>query len=113
MSLLLAIFIGGSIGVGVGFMLRHRNMDQLLINVILGVAGSILAVALFSLASLNDSSGDLGLISFRGILCAIVGALILLVPFQLIQSATSKRAANIEHAEEEGKDVDELDDANR
>jgi uncharacterized membrane protein YeaQ/YmgE (transglycosylase-associated protein family) len=73
-SLLLALLIGAGIGVIAGVVLLE-DIDTIVLDIILGVAGSVLGMAIYYF--LLAGTGDNGLFSVPAILSSTIGAGIL------------------------------------
>lgn len=93
MSLLIALLIGASMGVATGYVFK-RNGDYMLIDLTLGIAGSVLGMCINFLAHLDSS---IGLFSVSGTLASVVGAAIFLVVYQLVLKVPKQKQKNIEH----------------
>ena len=102
MSLLFALIIGASIGGVVGYLLID-NADFLILNIVIGIVGSILG--LISNVFLFNGSVDTWF-SWMSILCSIIGALVLLLGFDTLHRIVPQHAANIRSSEEDQIDED-------
>ncbi|MDL2341572.1 MAG: hypothetical protein QFB87_00640 [Patescibacteria group bacterium] len=102
MSLLASIFIGIIVGGGAGFLLIE-NLDSLIINIVFGLVGSILALVLFYIFDAGQTSTMV--FSWRGALCCAIGALIVVILFNGLQRAMPKRINKA--AVDEGSKIDE------
>ena len=103
MGLFVTLLVGIVVGGGFGFLLMD-NIDFLLLNVILGVAGSILGLGIyyFLLAGTHETS----FVSLPSILCSVITAMVLLLIFNGIHKLMPKRTVHADHAEENPIDED-------
>jgi uncharacterized membrane protein YeaQ/YmgE (transglycosylase-associated protein family) len=100
MSILIALTIGLIVG-GVGGFIFRGGPDELFINCLAGIVGSIIGLAVFYFG-INQAGTSVGLFSPISSLCSIISALILTMLFNGLQSITPKRLANQSHVEEDG-----------
>lgn len=102
MSLLIAIFIGILVGAGGGTLLLF-NLDHLLMNILLGVCGSIvgLVAAVVWVPQETDTNS---LFSLPSIICSVIGALAFVLVYNGIHQISPKRAAHVDEMDEEEKE---------
>lgn len=87
MVLLLALIIGVGAGL-IGARLFPRNLDYLLFNVLAGVIGAIIGLAVYVLAL---RGGDTTVITVSGTLSTILGAVLIELLFVFAQSIPKKK----------------------
>jgi uncharacterized membrane protein YeaQ/YmgE (transglycosylase-associated protein family) len=107
MSLLLAIIVGVAIGTIAGFLLPE-NLDQMFMNILLGICGGIFGLVFFVLflSSVDSTS----LFNVPSLLTSVICALIFVLIFNGIHKIAPKRAAHVGDIEEgDGKDIKKLD----
>ena len=92
MSLLVALVIGVAAGVG-GGLLFLRNLDYLLMNILAGVIGAILGLALYVFAT---AGGTNTLMSVSGTLCTLLGAVGVELLYIFVQAIPKKKKKNVE-----------------
>lgn len=80
MSLLIALLIGIGMGTAIGLWFR-RNGDYMVIDLAIGIAGSIFGLALYFFTHTDQA---LYLVSLGGVVASIIGAAIGLALFQVI-----------------------------
>ena len=106
MSILLALIIG----IAVGFISSRflpQNADQIMLNMLMGVSGSIagLVLAFFIVPSeITDP-----LISLPVLLFATIGASIFVLLFGLLHKMMPTRAAEVGGSEKEDLDLEKID----
>ena len=91
MSILVALLIGAALGAGTGWVFR-RNGDYMLMDLVLGTAGSLIGMAMYALTHLQS-----GFFSVVGILTSVVCAAIFLVIYQLVLKIPKQKQKNVEH----------------
>ena len=97
MSLLVGIIIGIIIGGGAGFLLLE-NLDSLFLNMVFGVVGSLLALAIYVIFGTNFSTDML--FSWPGTISCTIGALLIVLLFNGLHHIMPKRINNQQHAED-------------
>lgn len=103
MSILLALIIGVIVGGVVGLWLLD-NIDFLLLNIVLGVAGSVLGIVVYYF--ILEQTHTNALFSLPGTLCAVIGALLFVLGFDGLHRVFPKRAAHQENVHENPIDED-------
>jgi len=91
MSLLIALLIGVGMGLATGFWFQ-RNADYLLIDIVMGIAGSITGLFLLFLV---NSAQNFSLFSVRGILVDMLGAAVFIGCYQLILAIPKRKHKNV------------------
>lgn len=92
MSLFIAMIIGAGIGTVAGLWFR-RDGDYMLFDILLGVAGAILGLAIVFLA---NPDGTMNLFSLKGVVADIIGAVIFVLLYQLVLQIPKKKKGSIE-----------------
>lgn len=96
MSLLVALVIGVLVGGGAGFFL-FGHLDLIFLNMLLGVAGSILGLAAFYLLAVGNNA-TASLFSGAATVCSILGAFLVVLTFTGIHrifNGNAERRGNI------------------
>lgn len=91
MSLLIALLIGAGIGVASGIWFQ-RNADYLLVDILAGIAGSVLGLFLIFMASGAES---FGLFSVSGVAADILGAAACISLYQALLAIPKRKHKNI------------------
>lgn len=91
MNILIALLVGAVLGGGTGWWFR-RNLDYLVVDVLVGISGALLGLATYFFTH----TGELSFWSLGGLLAAVVGAAICLLIFQLILLAPKKKHKKVE-----------------
>lgn len=78
MSILVALLIGTGLGVVTGLIFK-RNGDYMVIDLVVGIAGSLVGMALYAFTNLQG-----GFFSMSGILTAAVCSAVFLAIYQLV-----------------------------
>lgn len=97
MSLFIALLIGMAMGAATGFWFR-RNADYILIDVLAGIGGSILGLALYFFAA---NATIESLVSWRAVVAEVLGAAILLIAYQLVITIPKEKKKILKGTEEE------------
>jgi uncharacterized membrane protein YeaQ/YmgE (transglycosylase-associated protein family) len=84
MSLLFTIIVGIVVGSITGYLLQE-DIDTLLMSALTGLVGSIIGMAIFTLAGMAGTADEL--ISAPGVLVTVIGALILTLIFNALHKA--------------------------
>jgi uncharacterized membrane protein YeaQ/YmgE (transglycosylase-associated protein family) len=104
MSLLIALIIGVLVGISVDF-LMHGAIYNLLLNSMIGIAGSIIGLAIYFFF-FNFAQNSIALFSVQSALCSVIVALIATLLVDGLQAITPKRASHQTHIEEDPIDED-------
>lgn len=91
MSILIALLIGTGLGAATGVIFR-RNGDYMVIDLVVGVAGSLVGMAIYAFTHLQSS-----FFSVSGIFTSIVCAALFLALYQLVLKIPKQKQKNIEH----------------
>lgn len=94
MNLLVAMIIGLTLGAATGLWFR-RNGDYMLIDLLVGLVGAIVGLAL---VFFTHATEDFGLFSGLGILGSAIGAGLCLLLFQTILRIPKKKKGSVEHS---------------
>lgn len=106
MSILLALLVGLAVGAAGSFLL-FDGIDSIVINLCLGVAGGLtgLAVYVFLLGGLDGNA----FVDGRSLLSSALFALLFVAVLNLIRKIMPRRAASITGAENNDKNLSDLD----
>ena len=97
MTILVALLIGVAFGSGVGLWFKRLG-DYLLIDILIGLSGAILGMAIDYFA---HSGSSLEIVSIDGVLAAAIGAGIALLLFQLVLKLPKKQHKSVVHPDSE------------
>ncbi len=99
MGILLSLLIGLAVGGAAGFFLSERGFDHLLVNAVIGIAGSLLGLTGYFF--LTAGTASTALFSLPAALCSILGALIFVLLLNGLHKIVPKRTAHQDHVEED------------
>ena len=91
MSLLIALIIGAGLGAGTGIWFQ-RNGDYMLFDLLVGIVGAVLGLAL---VVLSDSEEAFSLFSLKGTVASVLGAALCLILYQIILRIPKKKGDNL------------------
>lgn len=100
MSLLVALIIGLGLGALTGFRFK-RNGDYMLIDLVVGLAGSLIGLGL---AFITRGTPTSSLFSWRSTLACLLGAAIGLVLYQSILFIPKEKKTSVEKPDEDEED---------
>jgi uncharacterized membrane protein YeaQ/YmgE (transglycosylase-associated protein family) len=88
--------------------MMQGNADYFILNIMAGVVGSILGLAIYFFVSGNLD--NLGLFSWRGTVCSLIGAIIAVTLFDGLHRLAPKRAAHIDTDADQGNTEEKLEE---
>jgi uncharacterized membrane protein YeaQ/YmgE (transglycosylase-associated protein family) len=91
MSLFIAIILGIIVG-GVTGRFIQGELDGLLLNVLSGISGSVIGLAIYFFF-LNFGQTSFALFSLPSALCSVIGALVVTIVFDALQRAIGSKVA--------------------